>query len=193
VASFGRGFDRLLGMGPQEIQVGILKRLRGAPISRHMHDFDLRFAPQPPYTVLSTDRMPFADLQRMSRFARYWDLVGNSGRFAATLPLLLGDAPFTRFLRFSDWLFTTTGQTHKLALPRLFELLQHALIQEFALDADTVLDALACDCAVHGTKGCPGFLHDRLRQTASSVQRTDRTLGETDRTPTRQARHLHGS
>ena len=28
VASFGRGFDRLVKMGPQEIQVGILKRLR---------------------------------------------------------------------------------------------------------------------------------------------------------------------
>lgn len=29
--SFGQGFDRLIGLGPQEIQVGILKRLRGTP------------------------------------------------------------------------------------------------------------------------------------------------------------------
>src|SRR5262249_13623578 len=35
VATFARGFDRLVGLGPQEIQVGILKRLRGTPISRH--------------------------------------------------------------------------------------------------------------------------------------------------------------
>src|SRR5258705_9249082 len=33
--SFGAGFDRLIGLGPQEIQVGILKRLRGTPIVRH--------------------------------------------------------------------------------------------------------------------------------------------------------------
>ena len=29
--SFGAGFDRLLALRPQEIQVGILKRLRGTP------------------------------------------------------------------------------------------------------------------------------------------------------------------
>ncbi|MDD2926808.1 radical SAM protein, partial [Rhodoferax sp.] len=33
--SFADGFDRLLAIGPHEIQLGILKRLRGAPISRH--------------------------------------------------------------------------------------------------------------------------------------------------------------
>jgi len=192
LASFGAGFNRLYGLRPHEIQVGILKRLRGAPISRHMQAFDLRFTPQPPYTILSTDRIPFADMQRMNRFARYWDLIGNSGRFAATLPLLLGDDAFTRFLRFSDWLYATTGQTHKLALPRLFELLHRALVDAFGLDEERVLDTLARDCAVHGTKGCPGFLHERLRQASPTGQRTDRTLRETDRTPTRQARHLHG-
>jgi radical SAM superfamily enzyme YgiQ (UPF0313 family) len=33
LASFARGFDRLVALGPQEIQVGILKRLRGTPLS----------------------------------------------------------------------------------------------------------------------------------------------------------------
>ena len=35
VESFGAGFDRLIALRPQEIQVGILKRLRGTPIIRH--------------------------------------------------------------------------------------------------------------------------------------------------------------
>ena len=33
--SFARGFDRLVALHPQEIQVGMLKRLRGTPIVRH--------------------------------------------------------------------------------------------------------------------------------------------------------------
>ena len=33
--TFARGFDALWAMGPHEIQVGILKRLRGTPIVRH--------------------------------------------------------------------------------------------------------------------------------------------------------------
>ena len=33
--SFGAGFDRLVALNPPDIQVGILKRLRGTPIARH--------------------------------------------------------------------------------------------------------------------------------------------------------------
>ena len=63
------------------------------------------FDPHPPYTILATDRIDFATMQRLVRFARYWDLVANSGRFAHTLPLILGDAPFAHFMALSDWLY----------------------------------------------------------------------------------------
>ncbi|NNE64301.1 MAG: B12-binding domain-containing radical SAM protein, partial [Gammaproteobacteria bacterium] len=33
--NFAESFNQLIGLGPQEIQLGILKRLRGAPINRH--------------------------------------------------------------------------------------------------------------------------------------------------------------
>ena len=86
--SFGRGFDRLVALGPQEIQVGILKRLRGTPIVRHDAEFAMRYAPHPPYEILATRDIAFPDMQRMRRFARYWDIVANSGQFTETLPML---------------------------------------------------------------------------------------------------------
>ncbi|MBU1190324.1 MAG: DUF4080 domain-containing protein [Gammaproteobacteria bacterium] len=192
LASFGAGFNRLYALRPHEIQVGILKRLRGAPISRHTQEYDLRFAPEPPYTILANSRIAFADMQRMTRFARYWDLVANSGRFTATLPLLLGDDAFGNFLIFSDWLFATTTQTHRIALTRLFELLHQALIGPFSLNEERVLDMLALDCAAQGAKGCPGFLQDRLR-----AQKDIFAIGKDEQTaradtPQRQARHLRG-
>ncbi len=85
---FGRGFDRLVALGPQEIQVGILKRLRGTPIIRHDAEFAMRYAPHPPYEILATRDITFPDMQRMRRFARYWDIVANSGQFTTTLPML---------------------------------------------------------------------------------------------------------
>jgi radical SAM superfamily enzyme YgiQ (UPF0313 family) len=80
IESFGRGFDHLVRLGPQEIQIGILKRLRGTPIVRHDEEYRMIYAPHPPYEILSTREIPFADLQRMRRFARYWDIIANSGR-----------------------------------------------------------------------------------------------------------------
>ena len=119
MASFARGFDRLVQLAPHEIQFGILKRLRGTPIIRHTQDFGLVFDPHPPYTILATDRIDFSEMQRLVRFARYWDLVANSGRFAHTLPLILGATPFHSFMALSDWLYGKTDATHRIALDRL--------------------------------------------------------------------------
>jgi radical SAM superfamily enzyme YgiQ (UPF0313 family) len=127
VDSFARGFDKLVALGPHEIQFGILKRLRGTPIIRHTEPFKMVFDPYPPYTVLATDRIDFATMQRLVRFARYWDLVANSGRFAHTVKTLLADAPFANFMAFSSWMYTRTDATHRIALDRLAKLVQEWL------------------------------------------------------------------
>lgn len=129
VASFARGFDRLVALGAQEIQFGILKRLRGTPIIRHTEAFGMVYDPYPPYTVLATDRIDFPTMQRLVRFARYWDLVANSGRFANTTRALLGEAPFDNFMAFSDWIYTRTDATHRIALEKLAKLVQEWLQQ----------------------------------------------------------------
>ena len=127
--SFGSGFDRLVGLGPHEIQFGILKRLRGTPIIRHTAPYRMTFSPDSPYEIVANQDLSFNDMQRMSRFARYWDLVANSGRFSNTLSLLLKDAPFDNFMLFADWLYATTGKTHQFALDRLFDFVQAYLMQ----------------------------------------------------------------
>ena len=123
LASFAAGFNLLASLGSQEIQLGILKRLRGTPIIRHSAEFELRFDPSPPYSILSTRDMDSHTLFRLNRFARYWDMIANSGRFSSTLPEILGQQPFENFMALTDWLFATTTQTHNIALPRLFKLL----------------------------------------------------------------------
>lgn len=127
VASFARGFDQLVKLGAQEIQFGILKRLRGTPIIRHTEPFGMVYDPYPPYTVLATKQVDFPTMQRLVRFARYWDLVANSGRFANTTRVLLGEAPFDNFMAFSSWIYTKTDATHRIALEKLAKLVQEWL------------------------------------------------------------------
>jgi radical SAM superfamily enzyme YgiQ (UPF0313 family) len=122
VASFARGFDQLVALKPHEIQFGILKRLRGTPIIRHTETFGMVFDPYPPYTILATSAIDFSTMLRLVRFARYWDLVANSGRFVNTLDPMLGDTPFDNFMAFSDWIYSKTDATHRIALDRLASL-----------------------------------------------------------------------
>jgi radical SAM superfamily enzyme YgiQ (UPF0313 family) len=146
--SFAHGFDLLISLKAQEIQMGILKRLRGTPIIRHSEQYQMVFDPNPPYTVLSTSTMDSTTLFRINRFARYWDMIANSGRFSQSLPVMLDNNPFDRFMAFSDWLFSTTGQTHKIALPRLFKLLH-----EYHMDNPVFKGELQQDFERSGIKG----------------------------------------
>jgi hypothetical protein len=146
VASFARGFDRLVSLGAHEIQFGILKRLRGTPIIRHTEPFGMVYDPYPPYTVLATSLVDFATMQRLVRFARYWDLVANSGRFANTIHQLLGVAPFENFMAFSDWIYTRTDATHRIALDRLANLVKEWL-QMCGMDRDEAAALVASDYA----------------------------------------------
>ena len=90
--SFATGFDRLIALEPHEIQVGMLKRLRGTPIVRHDAEWQMVYNPHPPYELLQHRLIDFATMQKLRRFARYWDLVGNSGNFVETTPLIWSNA-----------------------------------------------------------------------------------------------------
>jgi radical SAM superfamily enzyme YgiQ (UPF0313 family) len=158
IDSFAQGFNQLIALQPHEIQVGILKRLRGTPVIRHTEDYQMIYNPNPPYNVLSTQDIDFETMQSIARFARYWDMVANSGRFPNSLPLILGEQPFQQFMKFSDWLFQTTDQTHRISLQKLFTLIFDALISEFKVDKDMVVSALQKDYQRSGLKGLPAFL-----------------------------------
>ena len=84
--SFAAGFDRLVKLAPHEIQVGILKRLRGTPIVRHDAEWQMVYSPHPPYEVLQTKLLDFATIQELRRFAKLWDTIANSGNFVETVP-----------------------------------------------------------------------------------------------------------
>ena len=183
--SIATGFDRLVALRPQEIQVGILKRLRGAPIARHTEEWEMVYNPNPPYDLLRNKLLDFATMQRLRRFARYWDLVGNSGNFVETAPLIWsGGSPFAGFLRFSEWLFAQIRRTDSIALLRLTELLFRYLTVELRQEPKAVAEALWRDYQRGGHREKPGFLAEHLPATTPEAKTAKAP------SPKRQARHL---
>ncbi|MDO9010953.1 MAG: DUF4080 domain-containing protein [Gallionella sp.] len=184
MTSFAQGFDRLVALRQQEIQVGVLKRLRGTNIIRHTEKYGMRYTPYAPYTVLATDRIDFTTMQRLVRFARYWDLVANSGRFPQALPLLLGDSPFAHFMTLSDWFYATTRKTHQIALDQLFELVYRGMIECLSVPQTEALIAVESDFILSGSKAVPAFLKagkpeeygTRKTRQVSQTSRQDRHL-----------------
>ncbi|MCX4190862.1 B12-binding domain-containing radical SAM protein [Methylophaga sp. OBS3] len=158
LANFADSFDQLVALNPHEIQVGILKRLRGAPLNRHTENYQLRFNPQPPYNLLCSRDISFTDMQLVNRFARFWDLIGNSGRFMHSLPIILGDKAFERFMQVSEGLYSRTGQTAHIALKRLFELLYLVMTEDLGVTPELAEQTLLADYERNGIKGKADFV-----------------------------------
>lgn len=184
--SFAAGFDRLIALEPHEIQVGILKRLRGTPIVRHDSEWQMRYHPHPPYEILQNKLLDFATMQRIRRFAKYWDLIGNSGNFVETAALLWSEnaSPFARFMALSDWLYTRTQRTDSIALVRLMELLFEFLARESGMDEKRVAETLWRDYQRGGRYDKPGFMKHLLDAADPAPRRAETSL------PKRQSRHL---
>ena len=185
--SFGAGFDRLIALRPQEIQVGILKRLRGTPIVRHDAEWAMVYSEHPPYEILQTSLIDFETLQRLRRFARFWDLIGNSGNFVSTAPLLWRESasPFQEFLRLCDWLHQRLGRKHGIPLVELGESLLEYLTAEKKFLTQTIAASLWSDYQAGGRSDVPLFLRSHLPETAASRRDRSRALA-----PKRQQRHL---
>jgi radical SAM superfamily enzyme YgiQ (UPF0313 family) len=187
--SFGKGFDRLIELGPQEIQVGILKRLRGTPITRHDAAWEMVYDAQPPYEIQHTRLLDAAALLRLRRFARFWDLIGNSGNFLTTTPMIWsgGGSPFGEFMRLCDWLHERLGRQHGIALVELSELLFTFLTKDKKLPSREIAAVLWKDYQADGRRDVPLFLRPHVTET--TVPRRTRSNFDA---PKRQQRHLAG-
>jgi hypothetical protein len=125
-------------------------------------------------------------MQRLRRFSKYWELVGNSGNFLETLPFFWRGSRddcidlqsesehskhscFYNFLRWTDWLFERVGRTDSIALVRLMELIFQYLTIERELPAAEVANSLWRDYQRGGRKDKPVFLKDYLPKPAQNV------------------------
>ena len=189
-ASFAAGFNRLVLMGPHEVQVGVLKRLRGTSIIRHDEEFEMVYSASPPYEILQNSVLSFAELARLKRFARSWDLVANRGNFQESKELLWRDTtPFAGFMAFSEWLFAEVGHFTGIALDRLVKLMLQYLSEQAPVPMERVIvaEALSRDYT-RSRPRLPSYLAEITGGSTRFVAVADRKS-----TPKRQARHVGGS
>ncbi len=170
MASFAEGFDALLALQPHEIQVGVLKRLKGTPIVGCGAEYEMKYSPLPPFEVLSTRDFGFEEMQTMKRFAKYWDLVANQGQFQNTAPLIWRDQPsaFWAFDAFSRWLYERVGRTSHLNLLRLAEHLFDYLVNEAGVAEAEAGRAVVADLQRTKGRSIPPHLQRFRTQTSSA-------------------------
>ncbi len=139
--SFSKGFDQLYSLNPHEIQVGILKRLKGTPIVQHTEAWKMNYDENPPFQLLQNGLIREEEMQRMNHFARFWEKVSNSGKFPHTAKLLLqtNESPFEAFQSFSDTLFRHFQRTHSIPLEELISAITNYLTNTTLFSEEDIL------------------------------------------------------
>ena len=103
--SFGRSFDRVYGMQPEQLQLGFLKVLKGSDMHENAEKYGIRYLELPPYEVLYTNWISYGEIRRLKRLEEMVELYYNSGQFTHTLPVLekAFPGPFAMYEALADY------------------------------------------------------------------------------------------
>ncbi len=203
LSSFADSFDALYALEPHEIQVGILKRLKGAPIINQEQEWEYIFNRSAPYEVLQNKTMSFDDLKTMRRFSRFWDILANSGEFAQSLRYLLAQSqsPFYGFLALSQYCYAYFQRTHSINRDAQAEMLYCYGVHQLNFDPGTWAQSLRQDYMQGVRRMPPKFLkkYPEIPQSLKKLSETekqklrDQQSPKKDATPKRQQTHLSGA
>lgn len=86
--SFGKSFDRVYAMRPEQLQLGFLKVLKGSELCERAQEYGICYTDKPPYEVLYTDWLDFSDVLRLKRIEEMVEIYYNSNQFKYTLRFL---------------------------------------------------------------------------------------------------------
>lgn len=86
--SFGKSFDRVYAMKPEQLQLGFLKVLKGSEMQERASEYGIQYLDRPPYEVLSTKWLSYGEVLRLKQIEEMVELYYNSNQFTHTLPYL---------------------------------------------------------------------------------------------------------
>lgn len=163
MGSFIRSFDRVYRMGPDQLQLGFLKVLWGSPMAEEAADYGLVYREEPPYEVLSTRWLSYADLLRLKAVEEMLEVYGNSGQFSLTLAAMekQWESPFAMFEELAAYYERNGLAEISHSRPARYEILLAFLRERLPEQAEAFRERLVCDFYLReNAKSRPAFAPD---------------------------------
>ena len=97
--SFGKSFNDVYAMQPDQLQLGFLKVLKGSYMEEVCKEYGIVYKSKPPYEVLYTKWLSYEDVIRLKGVEEMTEVYYNSGQFRGTLAFLghFMSSPFAFF------------------------------------------------------------------------------------------------
>lgn len=130
-ASFRCTFNDVFALGPEELQLGFLKMLRGTGLRADADKYGYVYMDRAPYEILGNDILPFADLVRIKRVEDVLEKYWNAHRLDHAVAYLIAaefETPFDFFQQFGDYWESRGWQKIGHQLEDLFTRLRDFLV-----------------------------------------------------------------
>ena len=160
-ASFAKSFNDAYGSSDM-LQLGFLKLLHGTELRKRADEYEYRYLPTPPYTVLQSKWISYEEMQRLEHIAEVLDRYLESGRFTHALwyvtPLM--PSPFAFWEGLSLHLKEhDVRPLQRISQPDAFRyFLEYVKEGIEGVDAVKLKEMLATDFMQHEHKNPPTFL-----------------------------------
>lgn len=149
--SFGRSFNDVYALKPEQLQLGFLKVLKGSMIYNRQHDFSIVYQDTAPYEVLTTHMLPYEDTLRLKAIEEMVETYYNSGKFLHVLEYLvpLYESPFAFFEQLSQYWIAERCHYQYQSKIGLCNVLWRFVQQNAAVDLTQFQWLLKFDLALH--------------------------------------------
>lgn len=135
IEQFKKSFNDVFGLRPHDLQLGFLKKLKGAKLNTD----GSTFTDEPPYEIISSDAMSYDDILKLKDIEDVLEKYYNSGTFSKTVEYFISkyfsDSPYEFFAELAEY-FTEKGFAgQSISRKNLYEIL-NGFAKEKLMDTD---------------------------------------------------------
>ncbi|MCI8326404.1 MAG: DUF4080 domain-containing protein [Lachnospiraceae bacterium] len=145
--SFGKSFDEIYDLKPEQLQLGFLKVLKGSYLFEHTKEYGLLYQSKPPYEVLRTNWLTYDEILKIKQIEEMLEVYYNSGQFEVTMRVIepLFSSSFEMFGRLGEF-YEKRGYFHlKHTRIRRCEILLEFMKEYRSMDVEMLKQALTFD------------------------------------------------
>ena len=151
-ASFKQTFNDVFAMGPEELQLGFLKLLRGTGLRVQAEEYGYVYVDQAPYEIFANNVLTFDDMLRIKQAEDVLEKYWNDHRLDRTVGYLVSETfetPFDFFQDFGTYWEEQGWSRIGHQLEDLFKRLEEFLLQDGRANMAVVRSLMKLDYLSH--------------------------------------------
>lgn len=159
-ATFGKSFEEIYALKPQQLQLGFLKVLKGSYMFEHAGEYGMIYQSRPPYEIMETGWLKFDEVLKIKQVEEMLEVYYNSGQFEVTMKVIepYFDSSFFMFQRLGEFYEERGYFPLKHTRIRRCEILLEFMEEVGGADMEMLKQALTFDLYYReNMKSRPGF------------------------------------